>query len=293
MERWAGRVAVVTGASAGIGASIVTALVDHGMIVIGLARRVELVKELAKKLLNHKGVLYALKADVSKEEDVVAAFDWIQQSFGVVHVLINNAGYAPFTSISKPEPTRVHPSSGALIDNILTNIESELIATKVYPTDLVQKEEYKKIHTCFNTNVMGVIMCTNKAIKIMRESEIDRGHIININSVVGHYVTNNTGFFAYNASKNALTVVTEGVCQELREAKSKIRVTSISPGFVTSEMGITSGIPNLEELIAKHPFLDANNVTESVIHALSAPPNVQVAEVVVRPIGEKTQHSVK
>ncbi|XP_046395321.1 farnesol dehydrogenase-like [Ischnura elegans] len=250
MERLEGKIAVVTGASAGIGASIATALVEHGMTVIGLARRSEAVEELSKSLVGKKGKLHAFKADISKANDVVEAFQWIQKTFGPPQVLINNAGYAPFSSLSN-----------------------------------LQRDDYEKIQLCFDTNVMGVIMCTNEAIKLMKEGGIHDGHIVNINSVVGHYVTNNTGFFAYNASKNALRVITEGLRRELAEAKSKIRVSSISPGFVTSEMGIKSGIPNLNELIAKHPFLDPKNVASSVIHALSAPPNVQIAEVVVRPLG--------
>lgn len=70
MERWLGEVAIVTGASAGIGVSIVVDFVKACMIVVGLARR----------------------SDVADDTSVVEAFKWISYKFMVIHVLINNAG---------------------------------------------------------------------------------------------------------------------------------------------------------------------------------------------------------
>ncbi|KOB67885.1 Short chain dehydrogenase, partial [Operophtera brumata] len=67
MNRWAGKVAVVTGASAGIGSATCVALADTGIRVVGLARRANLV-------------------------DVAATFEWIEKEVGPVHILVNNAG---------------------------------------------------------------------------------------------------------------------------------------------------------------------------------------------------------
>lgn len=63
MERWVGKVAVVTGSSAGIGAQIVIDLANAGLIVVGLARRVERVEELKSK---SKGTIHALQCDVTR-----------------------------------------------------------------------------------------------------------------------------------------------------------------------------------------------------------------------------------
>ncbi|XP_046393939.1 uncharacterized protein LOC124161598 [Ischnura elegans] len=252
MDRWEGKVAVVTGTSAGIGVSIATELVERGMVVVGLARRVELVEELAASLAGKgKGKLHAVRADVGKEEDVVRAFQWVREHLGAVHVLINNAGYAPYSFLSK-----------------------------------LEREQYQKVQACFDTNVMGVIMCSNEAIKLMREKGIDDGHIININSIAGHFIGVGAGFCAYNASKFALTVITEGLRRELAEAKSKIRMTSISPGAVDTNMGAASDWPDHEKYMATIPALKTHDVTASVVHALAASPDVQIAEVILRPVGE-------
>lgn len=117
MNRWIGKCAVVTGASSGIGARITIDLVNAGMIVVGLARRVERVEELKANILTTTtGELHALRCDVTKEEDVLAAFGWIEDKFGGVDVLVNNAGVLRTTRITTKGNTQ------AIRDVIDTNI---------------------------------------------------------------------------------------------------------------------------------------------------------------------------
>ena len=125
MDRWVGRVAVVTGASAGIGAAIATSLVRAGMKVIwwienslikvvvlrrkkllkvldnsiclevvGCARRQERVDVLAEQLKGEKGKLYSRRCDVAEEIQIRQMFHWIEEhpDLGKVDVCINNAG---------------------------------------------------------------------------------------------------------------------------------------------------------------------------------------------------------
>ena len=92
MNRWIGKVAIVTGASSGIGAEIAEALVREGLKVAGLARRVEKIRQIADKLKGEKGELYPIECDVEKENDILKVFEWIEKRFGGVDVLINNAG---------------------------------------------------------------------------------------------------------------------------------------------------------------------------------------------------------
>ncbi|XP_069677724.1 farnesol dehydrogenase-like isoform X3 [Periplaneta americana] len=92
MERWSGRVALVTGASSGIGAELATQLVKSGLQVVGIARRVENIEKLAQNLQNEPGNLHPVKADITCEEEVKAAFAWVQSNLGGVDILVNCAG---------------------------------------------------------------------------------------------------------------------------------------------------------------------------------------------------------
>lgn len=92
MEKWEGKIAVVTGASSGIGAAIAVGLAKSGLIVIGLARRANKVEDLKKGLAGASGQLHAFECDVANYESVKSAFSWIDKTFGGVNILVNNAG---------------------------------------------------------------------------------------------------------------------------------------------------------------------------------------------------------
>ncbi|KAJ3651659.1 hypothetical protein Zmor_017684 [Zophobas morio] len=250
LDRWVGNVAVVTGASSGIGEAIAELLVGKGLIVVGLARRSELVEEKAKQLSGKAGKLHAVKTDITKEEDIVNAFKWIEKNLGHVHILINNAG------ISK--------------ENLLR--DGDAAAWK----------------QTFDVNVMGLCIATREAVKIMSANNI-KGHIIHINSVVGHKVIPFPGINVYTASKYAVTALTETLRHELNAIDSKIKTTSISPGLVTSEM--TTLNPKLGEdrkkLMATMPILKAEDIAEAVEYVLSTSENVQINELTITPVGEK------
>ncbi|KAF2904472.1 hypothetical protein ILUMI_01712 [Ignelater luminosus] len=89
MERWKGKVAVITGASSGIGAAAAEKLVNEGLLVVGIARRKEKLDELREKL---KGNFYPYTADITNEKEILQAFKWIKENVGPIHILINNAG---------------------------------------------------------------------------------------------------------------------------------------------------------------------------------------------------------
>ena len=74
---------------------------------------------------------------------------------------------------------------------------------------------------------MGLTICTQQALKLMKESGVDDGHIIHINSVVGHSIPNigTPVFNIYPASKHAVTALTETLRQELVFLKSKVKIT--------------------------------------------------------------------
>ncbi|KAL1461213.1 hypothetical protein WDU94_013132 [Cyamophila willieti] len=92
------KIIVVTGASVGIGAAMLCQLAEEGHQVVGLARRPELIESMANE--NPTWKVDAIKADVTKDSDVIEAFTWIKNNFGKIDVMINNAGCSEMTLLS-------------------------------------------------------------------------------------------------------------------------------------------------------------------------------------------------
>lgn len=92
MEKWIGKVAVVTGASSGIGASIFADLARHHLAVVGIARNVTKIDEVIMALSTENRNLHSYICDITDSEAVRRAFLWLEERFGVIHILINNAG---------------------------------------------------------------------------------------------------------------------------------------------------------------------------------------------------------
>lgn len=197
MERWQNRVAVVTGASSGIGAVLSRQLVAAGVIVVALARRLERLEQLRLELPEEqRALLHARECDVTSLEAVNAAFDRIEEELGGADILVNNAGKL---------------SGGQL---------------STMPLDTVQQ--------VLQTNVMGVVYCTQRAFQSMRQRN-SSGHVVLINSIVGHYIFNPLPgslqeLNMYPATKHALTAMTELFRQEFRDFKTQVKVTVSSWG---------------------------------------------------------------
>ncbi|CAO1439256.1 unnamed protein product [Diamesa tonsa] len=250
MEKWEGKVCVVTGASQGIGAAIAKELAKAGMIVCALAKRKDKVEALRVGLLKIKGQLNAVECDIANETAVQTAFNWVEKTFGGVDLLINNGG----------------------------------VYTKALFTDEGNSKELKNI---FDNELMGMILCTRQAIKSMQAREVN-GHIVNINSIFGHKVNqavpgNKPMNSLYPATKHAMTAITECIRQELLYLQTQIKISSISPGLVEQDI-ITSLTDN--ELVGLMPKLKPEDVASAVMYAICTPDHVQIHEIVMKPIGE-------
>lgn len=249
MERWVGKVAMVTGASSGIGKAISEKLVEAGVKVIGVARRQEQLENIAENLVSKKGKFYPLRGDVSKEEDILEAFKYTKKNVGPVSILINNAGLIRKSFISESS-TR----------------------------DWVE---------VFNVNVLASCIAAREAIKHMKESNID-GHIVYMNSIAGHRIPNLPKFNNYTASKYAITALSETLRLELSALGSKIKVTSLSPGNVGTEvLDNTEMTEEQIDRLKKLPRLETEDVANATLFVLSTPKHVQIPELTIQPVGER------
>ncbi|KAJ9591489.1 hypothetical protein L9F63_001975 [Diploptera punctata] len=252
MERWAGRVALVTGASSGIGACIVEALVKHGLKVVGLARRIERIKEAANKLKGSQGELHGVQCDITNEKDILAAFAWVKEHLGGVDILINNAGVLHQAFLSDGETS-----------------------------------QWRHM---LDVNVVGLSICTREAVKSMKERGVDDGHIVHINSLAGHGLPNSfSRMYMYGATKNAVTQLAEGLRRELIQSNSNIRVSSISPGLVRTEIMDVAHLQTFssKDVFTGNPYMEAQDIADAVVFVLGAPQRVQVKEMILIPTGQK------
>uniref|UniRef100_A0A3Q1GCJ3 Dehydrogenase/reductase SDR family member 11-like n=1 Tax=Acanthochromis polyacanthus TaxID=80966 RepID=A0A3Q1GCJ3_9TELE len=108
-------------------------------------------------------------------------------------------------------------------------------------------------------------------------------------SVAGHVVHPFSGGHFYAGTKFAVTALTEGLRQELREAKSHIRATSISPGIVETEFGdrFIKDKAIVQQLLSQQKNLIAGDIAETVLYVLGAPPHVQIGELMIRPVEQQ------
>ncbi|XP_069683484.1 dehydrogenase/reductase SDR family member 11-like isoform X2 [Periplaneta americana] len=199
------------------------------------------VTEAAKSLKSEPGQLYALKCDVKNESDIKEAFSWVKNNLGGVDVLVNNVGGT---------------ENNTLIDG---------------PVDCWRG--------FFDLDVIGLSICTKEAIQIMRDNGVDDGHIIHINSLLGHTIPPvELGLNMYSAAKHAVTALTEGLRRELVNAKSKIKVSSLSPALVNTTAASQRYLKVL-------PHLEPKDVADAAVYILGTPPHVQIHELTLRAVG--------
>ena len=151
-----GRVAVVTGASSGIGEACALAFVDKGAKVVLAARRAERLDKLVKRIEGMGGEALAVTTDVTREADVDNLFEKALERFGTVDVLINNAGIAD--------------------------------STPVYDMPL------ELWHQVIETNLTSAFLCSRAAFRVMKDK--GRGRIVNIGSISARVPRENSPAYA-------------------------------------------------------------------------------------------------
>lgn len=191
-----GKIAVVTGASSGLGRDAALAYANEGANVCVLARRVEKIESLAKEIKNLGVKAIAIKCDVTNEEEVKVAVETIVNKFGRIDILLNNVGIAVRGGV-----------------------------------DTLSEEDWDK---SMNTNVKGIYLVSKYVIPIMKNQNY--GKVINISSINALLADKNDVFIrhSYNASKAAVLGLSKGMAASY--AKFGITVNSICPGLFESEM---------------------------------------------------------
>ena len=197
MSKLAGKIAVVTGASKGIGAGIAKGLAAEGAsVVVNYASSKEGADKVVAEITGKGGKAIAVQGDVAKAADVERLFAETKKAYGKVDILVNNAGVYQFS-----------------------------------PLDDITEESF---HRQFNTNVLGLLLSTQAAARLIGP---EGGSIINIGSVVSSIAPPASS--VYTATKGAVDAVTHVLAKEL--GPKKIRVNSINPGMIDTEGARSAG----------------------------------------------------
>jgi 3-oxoacyl-[acyl-carrier protein] reductase len=191
-----GKIAVVTGASKGIGAGIAKQLAAEGAaVVVNYASSKSDADKVVDEIAKAGGKAVAIQGSVAKKADVEKLFAGAKKAFGKIDILINNAGVYDFA-----------------------------------PVEDVTEQQF---HRMFDTNVLGIVLVTQEALK---HFSANGGSIVNISSLASS-LTPPTAV-VYNATKGAVDAITRTLAKEL--GPRKIRVNSINPGMVITE-GVVAG----------------------------------------------------
>ena len=153
------------------------------------------------------------------------------------------------------------------------------------PLSFVKSLKIDEWDRMVDVNIKGVLYCTAAVIPTMIEKK--SGHIVNISSVAGRVVF--PAGSVYCATKHAVTAFSEGLRQELSVRKN-IRVTSIEPGVVQTELTNTITEKALEAFVEKHKEMEglkAEDISNAIIFAIDAPNHVNVNEILVRPTAQE------
>lgn len=197
MGKLTNQVAVVTGASKGIGAAIAEALAAEGAsVVVNYASSKDGADRVVKNIAAKGGKAIAVQADVSKKADVTKLFAETKKAYGKLNILVNNAGVYEFAPLA----------------------------------DITEETFHKQ----FNLNVLGLLLTTQEAVKLIGA---EGGSVINIGSGVSTLNPPNTA--TYTATKAAVDSITVVLSKEL--GPRKIRVNSINPGMIETEGVRTAG----------------------------------------------------
>jgi 3-oxoacyl-[acyl-carrier protein] reductase len=192
------KIALVTGASKGIGASIARHLGAAGAtVVVNYDTSKSGADKVVADITAAGGKAKAIQGDFSKPEDIAATFAQVKKDFGHLDVLVNNAGVYGFAPVEQVEPAEFHRQ--------------------------------------FNLNVLGLLLATGEATKLIGPSG---GSIINIGSVVASMAPPNSS--VYSATKGAVDSITISLSKEL--GPRKIRVNSLNPGLIETEGTHSAGV---------------------------------------------------
>jgi NADP-dependent 3-hydroxy acid dehydrogenase YdfG len=251
-DRLDGTVALVTGASSGIGEATARALAAEGAAVAVAARRKDRLDELAKKIEDDGGKALAIETDVTDQENATELVQLTVDKLGRLDMLVNNAGVMLL---------------GPIVDA---------------PT-----EEWDRM---IALNLQGLLYCTHAAMPHLLSAAEDSprrvADVVNISSVAGRVARAGSG--VYNLTKWGVGAFSESLRQEVTERN--VRVSLVEPGAVATELTdhLRDEIRDqTKERFAGVERLEAGDIAEAIAYIVTRPRRVAVNEMLIRPTDQQ------
>ena len=226
------KTALITGAGSGIGQAVAVALANAGYRLTLNGRRLQPLEETARMTgLSDHQVLVA-PGDVSDADDVQRIFSATEETFGRLDLLFNNAGRS---------------ARGA-------------------PMEELSIEEWKAV---VDVNLTGTFLCTQAAIRIMKNQMPKGGRIINNGSISAHVPRPLSA--PYTATKHAVSGLTKSTSLDGREHSIVCGQIDIGNAATAMTRAMTRGVPQANGSIAAEPTMNADNVARAVVYMDSLP----------------------
>jgi NADP-dependent 3-hydroxy acid dehydrogenase YdfG len=243
-----GAVALVTGASSGIGRATAIELASRGAAVAVVARRAERLEALAEELRGSGATALVIEADVTDRAAAEAAVVRTAKELGRLDVLVNNAGMMLL---------------GPILD--------------------APVEEWEQM---VNINVLGLLYCARAALPHLLaaadSSPRRTADLVNISSVAGRVARQGSG--VYNATKHAVGAFSESLRQEV--TGRHVRVSVVEPGAVATELASHNRpvvLESIQERFAGIERLEDQDIADVIAFIVTRPRRVAINEVLIRP----------
>jgi NADP-dependent 3-hydroxy acid dehydrogenase YdfG len=241
-----GTVALVTGASSGIGAAAAAALASQGAAVALAARRRDRLDELAAGITDQGGTALVLECDITDQPQAAGAVQRTVTELGRLDTLVNNAGVM-----------LLGPAAGAPLAEWQRMVE---------------------------LNVLGLLYCAHEALPHLLRAAGDGprqvADMVNISSVAGRHARIGNGVYAL--TKFGVGAFSESLRQEL--ASRHVRVSLVEPGATDTELASHNRPEILEGLRGQFgQRMEAGDIADAIAYIVTRPPHVAVNEMLVRP----------
>jgi NADP-dependent 3-hydroxy acid dehydrogenase YdfG len=241
-----GTVALVTGASSGIGAATAATLAAQGAAVALAARRRDRLEELAAEITSQGGIALVLECDITDQEQAVAAVERTTMELGRLDTLVNNAGV--------------------------------MLLGQAAGAPLTEWQQMVEL------NVLGLLYCAHAALPHLLHAAADSprqvADMVNISSVAGRFARNGNGVYAL--TKFGVGAFTESLRQEL--AGQYVRVSVVEPGATATELASHNRPEVLENI--RNQFgqrMEAADIADAISYIVTRPRHVAVNEMLIRP----------